>query len=64
MIDSLPIDRIQELEEYSQAIAEERDYVSEQLKDMESEVEKERKLREELSRRLARLQSKVSNHII
>jgi chromosome segregation ATPase len=63
LIDSLPIDRIQELEEYSQAIAEERDYVSEQLKDMESEVEKERKLREELSRRLARLQSKVSNRI-
>ncbi len=39
---------------------EERIYVNEQLRDMESEIESERRLREELNLRLQKLQSQVS----
>lgn len=51
---------VQELEEYSQAMEEERYYIGEQLKEMESEVENERQMRDELARRLESLQSKVT----
>mmetsp|Transcript_1194 Transcript_1194/g.1942 ORF Transcript_1194/g.1942 Transcript_1194/m.1942 type:complete len:951 (-) Transcript_1194:160-3012(-) len=47
------------LEEYSQAVEEERDYFGEQLKEMHNEVEMERKKREEMAMRLQQLQSKL-----
>lgn len=50
----------QALEEYSQAVAEERDLVAAQLKEKESEIEKERRMKEELLERLAMLEHHVS----
>jgi kinesin family protein 3/17 len=47
------------LDELTQAVAEERDYVSEQLRLKESEIEQERRMREELMQRLAALQQHV-----
>lgn len=47
------------LEERSAALEEERDYMGEQVKDLASEVEYERKLREEVMKRLQKIQSKV-----
>ena len=48
------------MEEFSQAVVEERDLVNEKLKMKESEVEQERILRMELCDRLKELQNKVS----
>ena len=47
------------LDELTQAVTEERDYVSEQLRLKESEIEQERRMREELMQRLAALQQHV-----
>lgn len=47
------------MEEFSQAVVEERDLVNEKLKMKESEIEQERILRMELCERLKELQNKV-----
>jgi uncharacterized coiled-coil DUF342 family protein len=54
---------VQQLEEYSQAVEEERDYFGEQLKEMQNEVDVERQKRDELTLRLMQLQSKVSSFV-
>ncbi len=52
------------MEEYSQAIEEERDYIGEQLKEVQNEVELERNKRVDLAQRLQELQEKVHFLII
>lgn len=54
------------MEEFSQAVVEERDLVNEKLKMKESEIEQERILRMELCERLKELQNKVnqSTHLL
>ena len=47
------------MEEFSNAVVEERDRVTEKLRMKESEIEQERVLREELNERLKELQNKV-----
>ena len=49
----------QELLEHANYIEEEREYLGEQLNEMEKEVDKERKQREDLEERLLELQRKV-----
>ena len=49
------------MEEFSQAVLEERDSINEQLRLKEVEVEQERILRIELNNRLHELQNKVDN---
>jgi hypothetical protein len=51
---------MQGMEEFSQAVVEERDLVNEKLKMKESEIEQERILRMELCERLKELQNKVN----
>ena len=51
------------LEEFSAAVVEERDYVSAQLKQKETEIEQEKRLRQELMDRLTALQQHVRNNI-
>eukprot|EP00604_Paraphysomonas_vestita_P002752 CAMPEP_0174820372 /NCGR_PEP_ID=MMETSP1107-20130205/4163_1 /TAXON_ID=36770 /ORGANISM="Paraphysomonas vestita, Strain GFlagA" /LENGTH=1055 /DNA_ID=CAMNT_0016035579 /DNA_START=57 /DNA_END=3224 /DNA_ORIENTATION=- len=53
------LNKQRQLEEYSQAIEEERDYIGEQLKEVQNEVELERNKRVDLSRRLQELQEKL-----
>lgn len=48
------------MEEFSNAVVEERDLVTEKLRMKESEIEQERILREELNERLKELQNKVT----
>ena len=47
------------MEEFSNAVLEERDLVNEQLRLKESEIDQERLLRKELSERLKELQNKI-----
>ena len=52
------------MEEYSQAVLEERDLINEQLQLKEAEIEQERILRIELNDRLQELQKKVKKYAV
>ena len=52
------------MEEFSNAVLEERDLVNEQLRLKESEIDQERMLRKELNERLTELQNKVRNILL
>ena len=52
------------MEEYSQAVLEERDSINEQLQLKEAEIEQERILRIELNDRLQELQNKVKEFTV